>query len=135
MTMPNDFLANLRVNVQASLSRDKVTAGEAFRQVIARPPEPNPMQVWQDYISKPAEEHQQQAMAMGPEAFMKQAEDMLTLGEQLIGPSARNMMPYIEQFVPPPAIAEPSLESYSPLIDAALAEVENYGTEGPVQQP
>lgn len=126
--MNQDFMANLRSNVQASLGRDKVTAGAMFREIIQRPPEPNPMEVWQEYISKSSEEHAQQAQLLGPEEFLKQAEDMLTLGEQLIGPQARQLMPYLEQFATPPAIAESSPASYSPLIDQALAEVENYGS-------
>lgn len=120
-----DFLGKLRESVQFSLGRDKTTAAEAFRKVIARPPEPTPQEIWQDYISRPAEAHAQEAATVGRDAYLQKAQDMLTLGESLIGPSAQNLMPYVEQFAPP-EIAEPQIPGYSPLIDQALAEVGNY---------
>ena len=107
--MDQDFLGKLRANVQASLSRDRVTASDMFKQIIARPPEPSPMEIWQDFISKPAQEHQAMAQQLGRDEFLKHSDDMLTLGEQLVGPSARNLMPYLEQFVPPPDIAGPEI--------------------------
>lgn len=127
------WLAELRMNIQPSMIKDKTTAGEAFRGVIARPPEPTPMEIWQEFISKPAQAHQEEAMAVGRDAYLQKADDMLTLGEQLIGPRARDMMPYVEQFAPPPEIAEMQIPGYSPLVDQALAEVENYDNGLPDQ--
>lgn len=127
----NNFFEQLRANVQASLNRDTTTAAEAFRQVIVRPPEPTPQEIWQDFISKPAQALQEEAMALGPDGWAQKTQEMLTLGEQLIGPSAANLMPYMEQFSPP--VAEPEIPGYS-LLDQALAEVEGYDT-GSFDQP
>ena len=133
--MSREFFDNLRANVQFTLQEQTQVAGKAFESVIVRPPEPTPQEIWQEFISKPAQEHQQQALQLGREEFIRHIDDMLTLGESLTGPSARNMMPYLEQFIPPEnPIAETSLPGYSPLIDAALAEVGNYDY-GPEQQP
>jgi hypothetical protein len=134
--MNEDLFASLRNSVQQSLGQNKQTAAQVFRQVIARPPEPTPQELWQNFISQPTEARQAELAAIGPEAYQQKVDDMLTLGEQLIGPQARNMMPYFEndlamaqmQQAPGADIAEPSPAGYSSLVDQALAEVENYGS-------
>jgi hypothetical protein len=134
--MNEDLFASLRNSVQQSLGQNKQTAAQVFRQVIARPPEPTPQELWQNFISQPTEARQAELAAIGPEAYQKKVDDMLILGEQLIGPQARNMMPYFEndlsmaqlQQAPGADIAEPSSAGYSSLVDKALAEVENYGS-------
>jgi hypothetical protein len=136
--MMDDILNKVRTRVQQNLKVNTMNASQAFRQVIARPPEPTPQELWQNFISQPTEARQAEIAAIGPEAYQQKVDDMLTLGEQLIGPQARNLMPYFEQDlamaqfqpqmqVPGMDIAETSTPSYPSLVDQALAEVENYG--------
>jgi hypothetical protein len=119
------FVQQIRREIQGSLHGDRMVASTAFNEAIVPPPEPEPMEIWQDFISRPTEQHVQEIQQVGPEAFSKKIEDMLALGESIIGPSARSLMPYFDHLLAPD-IAQVTPEGYPSLLEQALLEVEGY---------
>lgn len=133
--MNEDMLSYLRKNVEASLNAVRPTAAQAFSDIIVKPPPVSPQEQFNQFMNTPQEQQLAEA-SQDPEAYQQKIDDMLTIGEQLMGPQAQQLRPYFEsvlQQVPPP-IVNPVDQQYS-LVDQALAESWNPGEEDAATNP
>lgn len=123
-------MAQIRKNVEDTLAAVRPTASQAFREVIARPPEPSPQEKFDAFMQAPQEQQMAMAQELGPDGWDAHVHEMLTIGEQLMGPSIWQNRPWFDNIKAQALPLENPVEmAYDSLIDEALAETEAWQPE------